>query len=116
GGIRLILRRSLEALLKRDEAFAQAFLRDRCTFERLVKHVVQQQQQQQQQRVERSAGLHCIVLALRLARIDDYTSEISAPVLMAGALSGVIGYPYHSYSSSSTSKIPRHRMALMMLP
>ena len=51
--------------------------------------------------MERSAALHCIVLAFRLARIDDFTSEMSAPVLMAGALSGVIGYPYHSHSSPS---------------
>ena len=131
-GIRHVLRKSLEALLKRDEAFARAFLRDRRTFERIVKHVViagqqrqpqpyqhqqrqqrhqqqhHQQQQHQQDRVERSAALHCIVLAFRLAPIDEYTSEISAPVLMAGALSGVIEYPYLSNSSSSNSSSSSH--------
>lgn len=108
-GIRPILRRSLEALLQRERSFAHAFLRDRRTFQRIVKSMLlpsrddelrQQQQelhgrspQRQSSRLERSAGLHCIVLALRLARIDDFTAEMFLPVLIAGSLSGVVQYP-----------------------
>lgn len=113
-GIRPVLCRSLEALLQRERSFAQAFLQDRRTFQRIVKsmmlpsrggaELVRQHQhdsmhgrnplkQQQSSRLERSAGLHCIVLALRLARIDDFTAEMSLPILIAGSLSGVVQYP-----------------------
>lgn len=104
-GIRPILCRSLEALLQRDRSFAQAFVRDRRTFQRIVKSMLPSRGQQLQQRelhgrktpkawrLERSAGLHCIVLAFRLARIDDFAAEMSLPVLIAGSLSGVVQYP-----------------------
>lgn len=107
-----VLCKSLQALLERDEVFAQAFLRDRSTFERIVKMVVSGGGYQQRgfadtgphnnvvpktskiiMRVQRSAGLHCIVLAFRLTRIDDFAAETCLPVLIAGALSGVIAYP-----------------------
>lgn len=92
-GIRPILCRSLEGLLHRDRSFAEAFVRDRRTFERIVKSTMVAGEDLRSSRMERSAGLHCIVLAFRLARIDDFTSEISLPVLIAGALSGVVQYP-----------------------
>lgn len=102
-GIRPILCQSLEALLQRDRLFAQAFVRDRRTFQRIVKSILPSRRQQllqqelhgrkQSSRLERSAGLHCIVLAFRLARIDDFTAEMSLPILIAGALSGVVRYP-----------------------
>ncbi|CAM9212557.1 unnamed protein product, partial [Ectocarpus sp. 13 AM-2016] len=93
GGIRPILCRSLEGLLHRDQSFAQAFVGDRHTFELIVKSTIFAGGDLRSSRMERSAGLHCIVLAFRLARIDDFTSEISLPVLIAGALSGVVQYP-----------------------
>ncbi|CAM9413113.1 unnamed protein product, partial [Ectocarpus sp. 4 AP-2014] len=93
GGIRPILRRSLEGLLHRDRSFAQAFLGDRRTFERIVKSTIVERKDLRSSRMERSACLHCIVLAFRLARIDEFTSKISLPVLIAGALSGVVHYP-----------------------
>ncbi|CAM9333584.1 unnamed protein product [Ectocarpus sp. 12 AP-2014] len=93
GGIRPILRQSLEGLLHRDQSFAQAFVGDRRTFERIVKSTFVAGGDLRSSRMERSAALHCIVLAFRLARIDDFTSEISLPVLIAGALSGVVQYP-----------------------
>lgn len=96
-GIRPVLCRSLESLLQRDRSFAQAFIQDRRTFERIMKCIVlsagHDEQQQQSRRLERSACLHCIVLAFRLARVDDFASEIALPVLIAGALSGVVQYP-----------------------
>ncbi|CAM9503815.1 unnamed protein product, partial [Ectocarpus fasciculatus] len=92
-GIRPILCRSLEGLLHRDRSFAQAFVEDRRTFERIVKSTRVASEDLRSSRMERSAGLHCIVLAFRLARIDDFVSEISLPVLIAGALSGVVQYP-----------------------
>eukprot|EP00752_Nemacystus_decipiens_P013392 g11857.t1 len=49
-------------------------------------------QLQQHSRLERSAGLHCIVLAIRLVRIDNFAAEASLPILIAGALSGVVQY------------------------
>lgn len=93
GGIKPILCRSLEGLLHRDRSFARAFVGDRRTFERIVKSTIVAGGDLLSSRMERSAGLHCIVLAFRLARIDDFTSEISLPVLIAGALSGVVQYP-----------------------
>lgn len=92
--IRLVLCKSLGALLERDESYAQAFLRDRPTFEIILKSVVTGQWRKvRASRVERSAGLHCIVLAFRLAGIDNFAAEMCLPLLMAGALSGVIEYP-----------------------
>lgn len=111
-----VLCKALKALLERDEIFAQAFLRDRSTFERIVKMITTGGHQQcggaagtmrphrhntatttknsmVMLRVQRSAGLHCIVLAFRLTRMDDYAAETCLPVLIAGALSGVIEYP-----------------------
>ncbi|CAN0173063.1 unnamed protein product [Scytosiphon promiscuus] len=90
-----ILRRSLEALLQRSRSFAQAFIQDRRTFERIIKFVLcaGHAQQQQSRRLERSACLHCIVLAFRLTHVDDFAAETAVPVLIAGALSGVVQYP-----------------------
>lgn len=110
--INKVLCKSLQALLERDGVFAQSFLRDRSTLERIVKMVVSGGGHQQRgsagtrppndavpktrkimMRVQRSAGLHCIVLAFRLTRIDDFAAETCLPVFIAGALSGVIAYP-----------------------
>lgn len=121
-GIRPILCRSLEALLQRDRPFAQAFVRDRRTFQRILNSYLpsrgQQLRQQelygrntqQSSRLERSAGLHCIVLAFWLARIDDFAAEMSLPVLIAGSLSGVIQYPAVSDNEGQQQKNPAAAM------
>lgn len=94
--MRGILCRSLEALLQRDRSFAQSFVKDRRALQRVVKLILAQEtdatQLQPYSRLERSAGLHCIVLALRLAHIDEFAAEVSLPILIAGSLSGVVQY------------------------
>lgn len=94
-GIRPILCRSLDALLQRNRPFAQTFIQDRRIFERITKHILDagHEQEQRSRRLERSACLHCIVLAFRLARVDNFATEMALPVLIAGALSGVVQYP-----------------------
>lgn len=94
-GVSPSLCRSLEALLQRDRSFAQNFLKDRRALQRIAKLVAQETDSQQLQhcsRLERSAGLHCIVLAFRLARIDEFAAEVFLPILIAGSLSGVVQY------------------------
>lgn len=94
-GMRRTLCRSLEALLQRDRSFAQRFVKDRRALQRIVKLIVQETNARQLQhcsRLERSASLHCIVLAFRLTRIDEFAAELSLPILIAGALSGVVQY------------------------
>lgn len=93
--MRLVLCRSLEALLQRDRSFAQSFVQDRRALQRIAKLVVQETGRKELRhfsRLQRSAGLHCIVLALRLARIDEFAAELSLPILIAGSLSGVVRY------------------------
>lgn len=105
-GVRQTLCRLLEALLQRDRSFAQSFLKDRRALQRIIKLIVQEtdaEKLQQCSRLERSAGLHCIVLALRLARIDKFAAEVSLPVLIAGSLSGVVQYPLGAQPSSAYS-------------
>lgn len=89
-GMRVILRQSLDALLQRDRSFAESFVKDRRRLERIVKI---SRQESRSSRLERSASLHCIVLAFRLARVDDFAAEMTLPVLIAGSLSGVVQYP-----------------------
>ncbi len=89
-GTSLILRQSLEALVQRDCSFAESFVKDRRRLERIMKV---SREEQRSSRLERSASLHCIVLAFRLARIDCFAAEMTLPVLIAGGLSGVIQYP-----------------------
>lgn len=94
-GVRHTLCQGLEALLQRDRSFAQSFVKDRRALQRIAKLIVQETDAKQPQywsRMERSAGLHCIVLAFRLARIDKFAAEVFLPILIAGSLSGVVQY------------------------
>ena len=88
-GMRPVLRRALQNLLQRDGAFAKSFMKDRRTFERVVKMATGAHCSS---RLERSASLHCIVLTFRLARVDDFAAEMALPVMIAGTLSGVVQY------------------------
>lgn len=93
--IRRTLCRSLGALLQRDRSFAQSFVKDRRALQSIVKLIVQEAEAKKLEhcsRLERSAGLYCIVLAFRLARIDDFAAEVFLPILIAGSLSGVVQY------------------------
>lgn len=93
--VKPVLRSLLEGLLKRDESFALDFFKDRRTLERVAKIIVGSTTLHHRtpcSRAERSAGLHCAVLACRLARMDDFASERFLPILIAGALSGVVAY------------------------
>lgn len=107
----------LEGLLNRDESFAQAFFNDRPALERMVKMmkgVVVRDGTTTcvPSRTERSAGLYCIVLGCRLTRMDDFALELCLPLLMVGALSGVLAYCQNSAervpSNFSTTSSSQH--------
>lgn len=93
----------LEGFLNRDEAFAFAFFKDRRSLESIVKIIkgASGGTTRAASRAERSAGLHCIVLGCRLARIDDFALEMCLPLLIAGALSGVVAYGQNSESTAN---------------
>lgn len=106
--IRLILCKALDALLRRDESFASALLRDRRLVERMVKVTADgplHPLSTQDSRIERSASLHCLVLALRLARVDNFSAEVLLPVMTSGALSGVVEYPSTKDSCASVTAV-----------
>lgn len=90
----------LESFLNRDEAYALSFFKDRPALERIVKMIKDTSGDaiHTASRAERSAGLHCIVLGCRLTRIDDFALQICLPLLIAGALSGVVAYGHNSES------------------